>query len=563
MASSGPPLPVIRRLRICLLGENTAVQGVGKGDVAAALLRGFTADWPNASDPIFEFAFNFGLFERAWSKLLEEPSDGTHSGDRWGLGPLGAWFGGRIHFDQRDAGKVSPPYDPDPPDVCASLCAGSPEKLNLGPSTRAFRDVLVAAGQDVDVLEGVHRELYWESTKRPRELVRLDRSCAGILAAFARFSPEVGDFAGCGAATLDIFEPTLCPCGNEANAAMLYMAAPNGRVHKDLSAGSFLCALQNAGSNAARMVREYNRLVATTCGGEVVYDLQPGNLVRLHSLSAASGLNGQEGICEEWDADKGRWKVRMRKGFEVKAVKPENLSELPEWRKTDLRAQLEFHLTDRNLRKEWKPGNVQVFENMYATDMDGWIELNRIRSYHKALSIESSTQTELLEALKSSKCVESRVDEKGAAFVRHVRSLVQPAKRIRLDDEVAANKTPPPSVSVPPPTGPKVVPPPERKLNVPCRDLAMNGFCNKGSKCNYLHDQAHQQPWAPAAPVPPPTASQFFRGAPVQLVNLLKKPGFNGRRGKCEIFDSEAGRWQVRLGDGTQLALKEANLKLC
>lgn len=52
--------------------------------------------------------------------------------------------------------------------------------------------------------------------------------------------------------------------------------------------------------------------------------LRPGVTVAIHGLKGAADLNGKEGTVDKWDADKGRWNVKMS-GGEVKALKPENL----------------------------------------------------------------------------------------------------------------------------------------------------------------------------------------------------------------------------------------------
>ena len=78
-----------------MLGGDTVLQGVGKADVAAAMLRGITADWPGPSDPLYDFEFNLGVFERAWTELSAEF---VPTGDKWGMGPVSAWFPDKLHF---------------------------------------------------------------------------------------------------------------------------------------------------------------------------------------------------------------------------------------------------------------------------------------------------------------------------------------------------------------------------------------------------------------------------------------------------------------------------------
>jgi hypothetical protein len=52
--------------------------------------------------------------------------------------------------------------------------------------------------------------------------------------------------------------------------------------------------------------------------------LTKGTLARVHGLQGAKHLNGVLVTCELWDAQKGRWTVRLQTG-EEKSLKPENL----------------------------------------------------------------------------------------------------------------------------------------------------------------------------------------------------------------------------------------------
>jgi len=52
--------------------------------------------------------------------------------------------------------------------------------------------------------------------------------------------------------------------------------------------------------------------------------LTKGTLARVHGLQGAKHLNGVLVTCEQWDAQKGRWTVRLQTG-EEKSLKPENL----------------------------------------------------------------------------------------------------------------------------------------------------------------------------------------------------------------------------------------------
>jgi len=62
----------------------------------------------------------------------------------------------------------------------------------------------------------------------------------------------------------------------------------------------------------------------TRVDGSVGVELATGCAVVIYGLTGATELNGQEGVCEAWDADRDRWSVRLSSG-EVKALKPSNL----------------------------------------------------------------------------------------------------------------------------------------------------------------------------------------------------------------------------------------------
>lgn len=53
-------------------------------------------------------------------------------------------------------------------------------------------------------------------------------------------------------------------------------------------------------------------------------ELVQGAAVRVKGLVSTPQLNGQEGVCEQWDATKSRWNVRFEDGF-LRALKPEHL----------------------------------------------------------------------------------------------------------------------------------------------------------------------------------------------------------------------------------------------
>mmetsp|Transcript_30129 Transcript_30129/g.54966 ORF Transcript_30129/g.54966 Transcript_30129/m.54966 type:complete len:523 (-) Transcript_30129:142-1710(-) len=400
-------LPAIRRLKVCLLGGDTFVKSVGKTDVAAAVLRGLTAEQPDEVDPVLELAFDCGVFEKAWRELLVEPVDGDGC-SQWGTGPVSAWDG-RLSFATVQTSKSEAEGSAS---ESASLYAGVPEKLGLAAKRaagtfQAFKEAIAAQGHSVDSFEELHKEMYTAAEGAPRELLRRDRPCGGLLASFARFSPEVGDFSGCGGVVLHIFEPGLFGWNRSQGVAMLCAAAPNGRRHTGLTPRTFLCALRASSSNIMRAVREYNRLVM--------------------------GKPAPEG-----------WERAL-------------------WFQADLRAQVESYLCDKNLRTDTE------FQGKIAEDEEGWLDLELLKGERR----ERILDAELLDALGSSKCVETKVSEDGTILIRR-----------------AGGKPPPPLDGTDLNVNKRrrvYTPNPARDMDPTCWDFVRKGYCPRGDSCKYLH----------------------------------------------------------------------------
>eukprot|EP00928_Gymnodinium_smaydae_P080909 TRINITY_DN64510_c0_g1_i1.p1 TRINITY_DN64510_c0_g1~~TRINITY_DN64510_c0_g1_i1.p1 ORF type:complete len:604 (-),score=123.03 TRINITY_DN64510_c0_g1_i1:101-1912(-) len=490
-------MPPVRRLRVCLLGGDVPVKGVGKTDVAAALLRGLTADQPGDADPMLDLAFDHGAFERAWSELLADASpqplaadsvDGpvTAGGgpgseaapngagadaaqqvdfDRWGTGPLSAWDG-RLRFDRRGGTRGNegpPPYDADPVEECASVCAGHADKLNLGTKriagvSKAFRDILTPAGQDVDAYEKINKELYALAEAKPRELVWRNQPCTGVLGSFARFSPEIGGFSGCGAAMLHIFEPGSRPFGSQHNVAMLYAAPPSSKLHQGLTPAQFLCALRAAGSNLARAVREYNRLAVSQVATEA-------------------------------------WERAM-------------------WFQADLRAQVECLLSDRNVRTDF------FFQERLIYANDGWIDLQYVKGRHR----QGLRDAELLDALTASQCLETRVAEDGRVFVRR-----KGGKPPAFMEAVLSAKRKYQQMKQ------------EYDSDPVCWDIKRRGFCPRGASCKYEHPPGMgftapaptETPLPPEVPVPVAEGATDAQTIQQQAANAVSEKQEDETSAKC------------------------------
>mmetsp|Transcript_29533 Transcript_29533/g.57099 ORF Transcript_29533/g.57099 Transcript_29533/m.57099 type:complete len:559 (-) Transcript_29533:63-1739(-) len=529
LAEESPPpnVPRIQRLRLRLLGGNSGVRGVSKADVASALLRGLTADYPSKADPFVDCEGTF--FEKAWDGLLDEPADFATAltGDRWGMGPLGSWsIQNRVHFDKR---ICVPPFEDSAAEETVSLCAGCPEKLGLASCT-AFREALKATRFDVEGLEGMHKNLHTKAESRPRELVWVNKPLPGVLASFARYSPEVGaccsGLPGCGTAVLDIFEVDKRPLGNKNNVAMLYLAAPHVGTHKGLTPGKLLCAIQDAGSNIARLLREYNWLA------------------------------GGEG-SKEWE----------RNG----------------WKAIDVRAKAEYCLSTKNLEAD------PFFQEQLATAEDGWLDAELVRGFPPVFMMGSVTQKELLDALSSSKFFDTKAFTSGKAMVRrgtgvHEKDIKdeEPEKEEQNDEktednaeggekrkaEDSAGDKDPKKQAPGPARDAKDMPPPMMRnpnfdWNDPllCWDFA-KGFCSRGANCNFNHKPITA---AGLRTVLGGHQPSFKAGTRVVIQGLKsgQSSQYNDRVGECENYDYQVGRWQVRLGNGQKLKIKEENMKRC
>lgn len=84
------------------------------------------------------------------------------------------------------------------------------------------------------------------------------------------------------------------------------------------------------------------------------------------------------------------------------------------------------------------------------------------------------------------------------------------------------------------------------------------GYCIRGVMCNYVHPGVSKGNFKA---VGKPRA--FNEGTRVQIIDLVSKPELNEKVGECETFDMETSRWQVRLGSGLRIKVKETNIQRC
>lgn len=397
------------------------MQFVPMTDIAAAVLRGLTADEPEAMDPVLDCVFHSGVYEQVWWGLQEEPPhEGVMRCDRWGVGPLKAWDG-RIRFEADGFDETVPHESVEgTAEEYASLCEtwGSPGHIGEDSSglLRAFRDALQlarsldhdkrakarkaaadraskeaaakataeaeeqgkdpkeaakdarkkvldeaeeaelqlkkAAEAEPDAFETSQKELLASSQASPRKLVSKAQPCPGLLASYARYSPEVGDASECGCVFLNVFEQGFSPWNNYQNTVMVCAAAPDPVAHH-MTPRSFLCALRAVGSNISRAVREYNRLSA---------------------------------------------------GHEAP-----NALEHTTWLRADLRAQVESFLSEINT---WSDPNFA--QAMWTADDDGWMGLDIM----KGKTTDAQSDAEYLDALNDSTYVETKIKEDGKVLVR-------------------------------------------------------------------------------------------------------------------------------------------------
>eukprot|EP00927_Polykrikos_kofoidii_P070878 TRINITY_DN67256_c0_g1_i1.p1 TRINITY_DN67256_c0_g1~~TRINITY_DN67256_c0_g1_i1.p1 ORF type:complete len:874 (-),score=115.09 TRINITY_DN67256_c0_g1_i1:225-2756(-) len=610
-----PSLPKLQRVNISLLGGDTVLPGIGKSDVASALLRGLTSDWPGDSDPVFEMAYDNGVFDNVWTDMLKEDPAGEPNSDRWGIGPLGAWCRlDRVQFEEKSDSKVAQPYKAAATQGFAPLFAGSPEKLNVGHSkstgsNRAFREALITGGSDPNLFENVHKLMYAAAKASPREVVRRFRPCVGVLASFARFAPEVSNHMGCSAVILDVFDTSFRPHGCDNNIGLLYAAVPNGRVHQGLASGDFVCSIRGAGSNIARLVREYNWLAS---GG-------------------ASG--GPEQAARE----------RL------------------DWWKADLRSTVEFYLSKTNLTND-----PHCLERR-ALNFRGWLDLEVLMGRGRIAAAGVSDEKTLCQILQDSPTLEAKVGDDGRYRVRphgyepgalgpmpapkrngEPVAPIDPKKQ--RTDGTPAGKAPGVAADAPKTDVPKD-PVQEALAKAKAQDPICwqfaKGQCQKGDACRYMHvvrtnfsapgavltpamrlagamamgsfgaggivpgfatggtvpphlaamlgvgqkppdtAEAKAQPESAkateASPEPKPeeptqvqTSSvsggnsepavsanrpTLHPGTRVLIQGLSKAASFNNRFALCRSFDEASGRWDVRLEDGAALRVKEVNLR--
>eukprot|EP00929_Paragymnodinium_shiwhaense_P015469 TRINITY_DN123562_c0_g1_i1.p1 TRINITY_DN123562_c0_g1~~TRINITY_DN123562_c0_g1_i1.p1 ORF type:complete len:720 (-),score=143.97 TRINITY_DN123562_c0_g1_i1:113-2272(-) len=346
-------LPQIRRLRVPFLGGDTPVAGVTKNDAATTLLRGLTADERSDEvDPVLDLAFEGGFFQRGWADLLSAARGEGNSDAKWGVGAgaVKSWEPS-VSFDLEDADEETPPPESDPTDEIAFVCVGDPKKNGLVTKKAntcfwAFLEALESFDSSgVAAFEKAHMEQFEEAGQKPRELIRRDAPCPGVVATFSRHSPEAADYTGCGTVVLHVFDPGCWPWGNFRHVAMICAAVPNIKTHTFLRRCGYQCALQAVASNLARIVREYNRIASK--------------------------------------AD------------------PTQPRERQLWIQADLRARVECFLSDMNCRTD------KSLQQKLKEDPNGWIDVNILKGGKNADSfdaelIESLSASVLVETMMSS-----------------------------------------------------------------------------------------------------------------------------------------------------------------
>jgi len=217
--------------------------------------------------------------------------------------------------------------------------------------------------------------------------------------------------------------------------AMLYASAPNSRTHRALSPATFLCALRSIGSNIARTVREYNRIALAQAAPE-------------------------------------SWERTM-------------------WWEVDLRAQVEFFLSDRNLLTD------AFFRDKIIAEDEGWLDMELLKGCQGI-----TLQAELLGALSASKYVETKVTEDGRVFVRRMGGRPVPMKENTLAPKMKRKYAGWRRGSSDDPT---------------CWDWATRGTCPRGEACRYVHSGP-----AKAGAVPPPEKPHVEGVQAVMVPDLAK-----------------------------------------
>mmetsp|Transcript_21154 Transcript_21154/g.66315 ORF Transcript_21154/g.66315 Transcript_21154/m.66315 type:complete len:177 (+) Transcript_21154:130-660(+) len=76
-----------------------------------------------------------------------------------------------------------------------------------------------------------------------------------------------------------------------------------------------------------KLEKEQRRPLGQQTTWPKVPGVHPGAVVRIHSLTGATYLNGRKGRCISFDNETGRWKVDL--GDEFKSLKPANFTPAP------------------------------------------------------------------------------------------------------------------------------------------------------------------------------------------------------------------------------------------
>lgn len=141
------------------------------------------------------------------------------------------------------------------------------------------------------------------------------------------------------------------------------------------------------------------------------------------------------------------------------------------WWESDLRALVEYYLSDRNLRSD------RPMRDKILADVDGWIDMEVLPGCQG-----EGKQAEFLGALSASKCVETKVSEDGKVFVRRGGGRPVPMledgktkgmKRTAMRSEWGSGG---------------------RNDDPTCWDWKNKGFCPRGASCRYQHGPTNASP---------------------------------------------------------------------
>ena len=271
-----------------------------------------------------------------------------------------------------------------------------------------------------------------------------------------------------------------------------------------------------------------------------------GKQVLVHGLVAKPELNHRTGTAASWDSERGRYSVRLQDGSTV-ALKPANLRQLDTAQELHAPAAQPAAATRATPAAAQPAGGAAAFSAESVAVALGTLHSAPRAAMTPLQRMQNDPQVMQLIAMKrhNSALVEPLLRQLAASNL----PMLQLIHEHQADFTSLLNGTAPP-LAAPPPAAHGGTFTTQGGPFTGADFLPTTGMGGAPARVET----------APSSSSPNPSAGRLV-GEQVLVHGLVAKPELNNRTGTAAGWDSEHGRYSVRLQDGSLLSFKPANLR--